>query len=166
MVGMTTRTWLQDLLYSSLPKEGSLHSSACLQASKKEDNLEEFVNTSLGAKVSHLASLSVCCWLLYLKGRQMQELWVRWHWRHWHWCSSSCYSRPKIPTKSSDHLLTYLGVFPPRRREPADQLIWVQYSTWQFYLLVKMAHCMAGKMQGTFICINSHTKVMYQHWRQ
>ena len=45
MVGMTTRTWLQDLLYSSLPEEGCLHSCTCLQASKKEDNLKEFVNT-------------------------------------------------------------------------------------------------------------------------
>ena len=74
MVGMTTRMWLQDLLYGSLPEEGRLYSSACLQSSKKEDNLEEFVNTSPGAKESHLASLRVCCCPLYLKGRQMQEL--------------------------------------------------------------------------------------------
>lgn len=53
MVGMTTRMWLQDLLYGSLPEEGCLYSSVCLQSSKKEDNLEEFVNTSPGKGVPY-----------------------------------------------------------------------------------------------------------------
>lgn len=43
MAGMTTRRWLQDLLHRSLSEERT--------AVEKEDSLEEFVNTSPGAKV-------------------------------------------------------------------------------------------------------------------
>lgn len=50
MAGMTTRKWLQDLLYRSLSEESCVNSSGLLRVLDKEDSLEEFVNPSPGGK--------------------------------------------------------------------------------------------------------------------
>lgn len=47
---MTTRKWLQDLLYSGLSEESGVTSSGLLSILEKEDHLEEFVSTPVGER--------------------------------------------------------------------------------------------------------------------